>query len=876
MHQELSRISWRKVGLTLRNTRNTFAREHPLSIFQAVFKTAASLAGWPDQAAWFFHPARQPLGNRMRKGFDYDLELVFPHQDEGEIEAFLGRLRAHLRDPRHNFRLLNCSQAQERDLALLQAEYPALPAEPGELCLDFLTPFPFNPADKKRRWLISRQGLSRAFANRLQRFFGLRPARMEAAWQGVEVLPFFWSYAEHRHRSRSGQGSQYINGMVGPLYLKGELAPLRPLLLLGTELHLGRRLAAGQGFYRLETERPYFDLLLQRPGLYLEAWHRLQADSDSADQLAAFQQNPDEQGRRLREEVLSGAYRPEPARGFCIAKKKGGQRLIAEHAPQDVLVQRVLLEALEPVLDRMFEEVSVGYRRGRSLRTAMQMISRAAAEGFTWVVESDIASCFDSIDWTVLFGRLDRRLPTADAITRGLLRAFITCPLEVGGKRVERSRGLLQGSPLSPLLTNLYLDTFDEELEAKGYCLIRYADDLLVLVRSRAEGQQALADLWAALRPLGLELKEEKTAIRPLGAGVCFLGADLGEELEEHSLSRSILRKTLYLRELHGFLGLDRDSLAIRKEGQSLARVPLRRVDEIVIFGNNGISTRLIHRCSRQNIPISFCSPLGFYVNTLRPDSKRHFRLSGLHAARHAGLAPEEALAAARGLVRAKVANYAAWIKTMRHGQARSVAAELEDRLASLARAESIEALRGMEAAAARAVFGFLNSRVKNPAFASPKRARRKKADLYNALLDFAYFLLFCQVNVMVRGLGLNPYLGVLHSHKDNYESLVSDLMEPFRHRMDRMVLRVVNLKIIGPGDLVAHPRGGYRVGHEALPRFLEAFERELSLWLVEEPAALQDLLAAQVAAVARWAQSQDSLRIFDLSQPEAGSLPLA
>jgi CRISPR-associated endonuclease Cas1 len=856
MFESLYSLSWRKVSLALRNTRNVFAREHPLSVFQAIFNHAASAVGGADQLVFFFHP-QQHLPARINKHSLYPLEVVFPQADPGTIESLLTALDKHLVDPRYNFRMEDIGPIQARTLEALEQEAGGLFRDAKEVCLDFLTPFPFSRVkDPERRWLIDKQDLARSFANRLKRYFGVELAA-DSAWADIKVLPYYWDYRQHRHHAKSNKGQQFIHGCAGPLYLKGVIAPLLPLLLICSEIHIGRRQAAGQGYYRLDWDRKFFDERLLEPELFLRVAEKIKRDSDEDN--AKSERDDPELVLRLHGEVATGAYRAGPCRGYAVDKNSGGPRLVAELERGDYLVQRALLEVLEPVLDRMFESSSVGFREGRSRRNALRLLAQAARGGLEWVVESDMESFFDQVDWTILRDRLDACLPDGDELTKRLLESCITSDMVIKDKRVKRSKGLLQGSPLLPLLSNLYLDPFDEEMERLGHTMVRYGDDFLVLVRDRKEGERTLADIARILAGLNLKIKEEKTAISPLAGGVSFLGFDMGADLEEELIDRATLRKPLLIRSLYAFIGLDKDSIVIRKDRQPLARFPIRRVGELIVFGSNSLSTRLVMKCARERIPIAFCTAMGHHLSTMAPDSRKWYRVAGRQDARFSALAEKDKAGLSAALLEAKVGAYLAWLRGKREIDAEGLRSDTAGLLAKAAGSDRVEAVRGYEAAAARLIFQRVKSLVKVPGFAGRPREPRKKADFFNSLLDLAYHLLFCRLNVLVRVSGLNPYLGFLHSQRDNYESLVCDLQEPFRARMDRMVVKLINRQVFKASDFAQQANGGYRLGQKGFKRFLEVFERELSLRLAPDPSYLLKQMDFQVQMIKAWALGRTS-----------------
>ena len=855
-------LSWNTLRIELRNTRNIYARQHPLAVFAAVFKHAATKSGTIGHSDFFYHPLSGPVGDRIRKNMVYPLEIVFAGSSLEQINSFVDALSAHLENPRNNFSLLRAEPVKTRSLEQLLKEQPL--SQQTEICLDFITPFPFTPKVRTRRHLIDRDVFFRKLIFRITELFQVKLDIKSTTWSGVRLLPYYWEYYE-RSRTPGGQGKQFLNGTIGPLYMKGDIASVYPLLLICSELNAGRRKAFGIGYYRLRNERPFFDNRLADRDLFAECRHELDMHSDYAEEIAGELLEPERVLGELHQSLVNGTYVASPANTAGIPKKDGALRTIAILRPEDHLVHSFLFKILQPELDRMFEDSVVGYRPHRSRHTARTMIIEAYREGFGYALKTDIASFFDQIDWDILLKRLDDVLPRADRRVAALLEQCIKTGVQGPDGRLERTIGLLQGSPLSPLLSNLYLDSFDENMAGLGYRLIRYGDDFIVMVRSMEEGEVALNDIRALLEPLKLTLKEDKTVLQPLDMGFTFLGLEFGAMIDEEFVERTTLKKTLFIQEQYGFLGIDGYSVVIKKSGALLARLPLHRISGIVIFGTSTLSTRLLQTCSRKHIPVSFCSPAGYYVSTLKPDSRRFFKISAEHSARHEALSEEEHVRFASEIVTAKIENYLIWLQERREPELRGICRKLDKGLAALGHCETVEQVRGHEGAAGRLIFSAVNSLVKNPYFRTENRVYHRRADPYNSLLDFASFLLFCKLNVLVRTRGLNPYMGILHSSKDTYESLVSDLQEMFRYRMDRMLIRMINLRIIRETDFEDVPEGGQKLNREAAGRFLNYFSRELSLRLTNEPGTLKQLLVAQVAVVARWAAGNDKLIFFNL-----------
>ncbi|WP_446011575.1 CRISPR-associated endonuclease Cas1 [Candidatus Electrothrix sp.] len=859
--QPLLDLSWQTLRLELRNTRNTFARQHPLAVFAAICKHAAKQAGIPHNQ-YFYHPLDGPPDDRIRKNTIYALELVFPASDTAIPDRFLSGLNKHLHNPRNNFSLHSSEPARTRCLRDLLTENPL--RNPDEVCLEFLTPFPFTPKEQGQHHLIDRDIFFRKLEARIKRTFALTLPEVENCWQGVRLLSCYWEYYERQRNAGSNKGKQYLNGTVGPLYLRGDIEPIYPLLLLCSEISSGRRSSFGLGHYRLVHNRAFFEPQLTDRSLFLRYRQELLEQSDHQADIAGELLDPEQAETDLHQALLDNSLTFPPAHSAGIPKKDGSLRSIAILYPESHCIHYFLNRLLSPILDKLFTDAVIGYRPSRSRQLAKKRIVQAFHEGFTFVLKADIASFFDQINWQILEQKLDAILPVADSRIRALLHQCIQTRIAGPDGIIPRNKGLLQGSPLSPLLSNLYLDEFDEQLAGLGYRVVRYGDDFVIMLRSPAEGKVALADIHLLLEPLELSLQEEKTRLQPLDMGFTFLGLEFGAMIDEEFVERTTLKKTLFVQEQYAFIGVDSQTVVIKKGREMLARLPIHRISGLVLFGSNTLSSRLLQRCSQEHIPVSFCSPAGYYVNTLKPDSRSYFHLLAEHTNRHAALSGAGQVEIAAEIVTAKIENYLIWLQGRREPEVQELFPKLEQTVIALSHCAGINEVLGHEGAAAKLLFRAVNALVQEEEgksfFQAKSRICHCRADPYNSLQDFASFLLFCKLNVLVRTRGLNPYLGILHSHKDSYESLVADLQEMFRCRMDRMVLRMLNLRLIQAGDFEEDEQGGVRLNREASGRFIDYFERELSLCLTGEPGTLKQLLLAQVSVIARWARDNQRL----------------
>jgi RNA-directed DNA polymerase len=214
----------------------------------------------------------------------------------------------------------------------------------------------------------------------------------------------------------------------------------------------------------------------------------------------------------------------------------------------DRMVQQAILQVLTPLLDPTFSESSHGYRRGRGAFTALAKAKEYVAEGRTIVVDMDLEKFFDRVNHDILMARLARRI--GDKRLLKIIRRFLEAGMMQDGVCVDRHEGTSQGGPLSPLLANLLLDDLDKELERRGHCFCRYADDCNIYVRSKAAGERVLASVTQFLEgKLRLRVNREKSAVAPVEERQ-FLGHRLRNDGELGVAPKSVVRVKERIRQI--------------------------------------------------------------------------------------------------------------------------------------------------------------------------------------------------------------------------------------------------------------------------------------------------------------------------------------
>ena len=347
----------------------------------------------------------------------------------------------------------------------------------------------------------------------------------------------------------------------------------------------------------------------------LDAWQEVReralADGRPDAEMERFERDAAHLLNELATTLAAGEWQPDPARRIEIPKASGGVRRLAVLTIADRVVERALLAVLDPVIDPRLLPWSFAYRRGLGAKDAVAALTEARDAGSTWVARADIDDCFDRIpQWEVM-----RRLRDVvdDERVVHLVGQLLDRPVRGERERgVDRGRGLRQGSVLSPLLSNLYLNTFDRQMLGAGFRVIRYADDFAIPVDSRLAGERALQAASTELSDLRLELNAGKCHVASFEDGVKFLGEVItASTLAAADTLSHPIETSVYVDRQGSMVRVRGDRLIVTDGEESLLRLNLRRVRQVVCYGRVALSTTFLHRAAERGIEVVLLSQSG-------------------------------------------------------------------------------------------------------------------------------------------------------------------------------------------------------------------------------------------------------------------------
>lgn len=626
-----------------------------------------------------------------------------------------------------------------------------------------------------------------------------------------------------------------------------------------------------------------------------------------------------EQLTKNLQRIQTGDYTVPDLQGIEIENPAGGMRALSIPPFNDRVLQRALSQVISPTLEQLFYKRSYGYRPGHSRMNARDAIQSAWRDGYHWVYESDIEDFFNSVSLPRLRERLVALYDKDTAVTA--IINWMSAPIRCKGKLLKTPQGLPQGSPLSPLLANLMLDDFDCDLRDAGFKLIRYADDFVVMCKSQTQAEDAHIAAQQSLAEHGFKLNSSKTHIQAMEQGIKYLGYlfvnDMALDISKQSKSTTPTnatptnatptkatptkatpaKATPWLAELqqknatklsqqqsqqtpkqwfnnetsmqlgerdkqgamicvtgvNAIISTRGKHIQIYREQQQLYDMPWASLQALILFGHHHLSTPATHAALQAGIPIHYASGNGLYKGCLWNGQAAYQSYTIWQQQQQRFDEPSQALYAAREIVKSRIIHIK---ETLRQRQINTSHSGLDTCISKLNQCQNLAELNGQEGYATRIYFQLLQALL--PDYCQfTERNRRPPKDPFNALLSLGYTTLYGYTDSILRATGLLPWLGFYHQARGQHAALASDMMEPFRHIVERTALTMLLKKSLKEDDFNYSDGGACLLTDTARRRYLATlttkFETKIKARGETEPHIIFTHIHRQCQSLLNW-----------------------
>jgi len=549
----------------------------------------------------------------------------------------------------------------------------------------------------------------------------------------------------------------------------------------------------------------------------------------------------------LKKTILSGNYSPGLIQALDIVNNRGEVRTISKLTAPDRLVLRLIYQILYARVSPKFSPFSFGYMENRSTVGAVRRAADHADEGFTSVIEVDIDNFFDNVPHHRLVELLKKH--ELDDITLGLIKKFLVCGVVKDFEIQTPTKGLIQGSPLSPLLSNIYLNELDALLTEKEYRFCRFADDVRIFAKTFEEGLVIFGEVKAFIEnELDLTLQSQKCGIFNI-FDRSFLGYSFNKfpngkvEIRKKIRNKKVnffTWRTTAIQRVNSDYHLIADGILTQKDYTLLFENPDKKmyfpvecIDSINLYSNIIFSSDFFRFAAEKGLQINMFDKFGEYVGMFTPKKLASATVVFLGQAlsyedidQRLELAKQFALSAAHN-IRENLRYYA------RHTDSKLIKrsiTDITDLIAKEKRADDTQSLRLIEAHVRAKYYTCMNDILPYDSFRFTKRTKRPPQDALNALISFGNTILYRRIAKEIYKSRLDIRIGFLHAANRRAESLNLDVAEIFRPIIvDRVIFSLINRHMLSEqSHFETFSNSAVYLNKEGKKIFIDAFDKKI------------------------------------------------
>ena len=547
-------------------------------------------------------------------------------------------------------------------------------------------------------------------------------------------------------------------------------------------------------------------------------------------------------GASISSELKSGKYIPGIVKTTEIVNNKGKRRSISSLNTIDRFITRLLSQKLRRYMEPESLEHSYAYQDGKGVQQAVEQICSYVNEGGRIVVEIDLKDYFDSIPQDRLMKIVESKI--SDRYVVKLIHSYVRCRVMTDGKVIYKTKGIVQGNSISPVLSNLYLHSLDELMESKGYRWIRFADNIYVYTEDEVQAENILNDITEYLTgQLGLEINERKSGIynshERYVLGYELYRSGTGVKARKHIYKKVVTYKNWHESALQkvnseyhiiesGVLNKKDYSLLFEND-QHRHDIPIGAIEQISIYSDVTVAPSAIRALAAGNIRLIFVDAHGDFIGDFMPAG--YTRKSTLFLKQAQLYQSKSRTDMALKLETAGIHNMRANIRYYRksvHGLDDTVI-NLTECIKSLKSAKSIDDMMLIEARARHIYYSAFNLILKQDGFRFDRRSRRPPMDRINAMISFGNTLLYNYILRIMHRTSVDPRIGIVHATNGRMASLNLDFADIFKPLIvDRTIFSLINMLRINPKEHFRDENKGVYLNDEGKRLFIEVFEDKL------------------------------------------------
>lgn len=545
--------------------------------------------------------------------------------------------------------------------------------------------------------------------------------------------------------------------------------------------------------------------------------------------------------------LKDGIYEPKVVQEVEIVGYNGKRRVISKLSTIDRFILRAIMQKLRPICEEVMSEYCYSYREGCGVLTAVQQASEYVGNGYEWAAEIDIKKYFDNINLNIMQKRLEETLGGTGVVYK-LIEKYFCCKVEYCGTVRNKSKGLIQGSSLSPLLSNLYMSALDGYLEEKEFKFIRYGDDINIYTRDAEEAERAYILVKEFIAAMDLQINEKKS-----GVYHAFKRTYLGYEFIKDKNSGNIfVQRVQKQREHYGkwnksvIQKIDRnyhiinDGILTKKDYTILFEndngkkyVPVETADTINLYSDIIFTSNFFQFISNRNLRVTMFDKYGNYIGNFVGKEQG---ISGKTMIKQAAIYIDEKqrLEVAKSIIMAATHNIRS---NLRYYYKKTKTSQLQERIQELSKlvtqmneANNINQLLMIEARSRQNYYQAFNYIILNDEFHFKQRTKRPPKDPLNAMISFGNVYLYNRLSTEIRKTSMDIKIGFLHSTNRRAESLNLDIAEIFKPIIvDRVIFTMINRNAISERDYFEQvENGGIYLSKNGKKLFIENLEKKV------------------------------------------------